>query len=691
MNPNDFYETGLSLFEKGQIDEALEVFKTGLERHPTDARLLNGRGAILGAQGRIDEAIADLDEAIRLDPNLAKAYANRGSMFQAQGETKKALLEFNEAIRLDPTLAKAIAARGRCFFDLGRYEEAVEDFAQYIGPDCNEAWAYGWRGFAHYKLGETDNALDDYDRSLALDATDAWVFNCRGAAYHSLGDYESALKDYDEAIRLRPEYANAYLNRASIWKELGEFENAEQDLDRFEKLKADQSEGISMSNRQKPVLPLLEQHFAPANLDEITITERRFPTRVRADLQRAIDRLISEQVKLLHFSGIRKKFNHEGVNFSELLILDRNDPVLSVPPQCEEIDIGEESTIKCLKDGLWLMEQNEQKFAFFLEPPSHFGRMKGLRLQIATVNDQAGQELSERILKQLEQAILESACYRGKILSFQMNSDYSGVSTGITVHKLKPIDREQVILPRKTLELLERNVIQFVSKRSRLNELGISTKKGLLFYGPPGTGKTHTIHYLAGALKGHTTLLVSAEQVGLLGEYMTLARLLQPSIVVLEDVDLIARDRTEMHSPCEEVLLNKLLNEMDGLQADADILFILTTNRPETLEMALASRPGRIDQAIEFPLPDEEGRDKLIRLYAFGVDVPDDVVKEMVRKTECVSAAFIKELMRRAMQFHLERCDSPTIEMQDVDSAIEELLFSGGSLNRKLLGAKLED
>jgi ATP-dependent 26S proteasome regulatory subunit len=85
---------------------------------------------------------------------------------------------------------------------------------------------------------------------------------------------------------------------------------------------------------------------------------------------------------------------------------------------------------------------------------------------------------------------------------------------------------------------------------------------------------------------------------------MNLARLLQPTMVVIEDVDLIARDRNQM-GPCEESLLNRLLNEMDGLKEDADILFILTTNRPEQLETALASRPGRIDQAIEVPLPDD--------------------------------------------------------------------------------------
>lgn len=284
--------------------------------------------------------------------------------------------------------------------------------------------------------------------------------------------------------------------------------------------------------------------------------------------------------------------------------------------------------------------------------------------------------------------MLKAESYRGKILSLeQTDHSYSGESSGIKVHKLRTVERDQVILPRKTLDLLDRNVIQFIRQRPELARCRMATKKGLLFYGPPGTGKTHTIHYLAKALEGHTTLLVTAEQVGLLAEYMTLARLLQPSIVVIEDVDLIARDRSELNT-CEEVLLNKLLNEMDGLREEADILFVLTTNRPEALEEALASRPGRIDQAIEFPLPDDEGREKLVRLYSQGVSLGSEVVQAIVRRTEKVSAAFIKELMRRSAQFRLERNGDGGIELADVEQALEEMLFSGGSLNLKLLGAE---
>jgi len=144
----------------------------------------------------------------------------------------------------------------------------------------------------------------------------------------------------------------------------------------------------------------------------------------------------------------------------------------------------------------------------------------------------------------------------------------------------------------------------------------------------------------------------------------------------------------DMRSSIRGCAGDKLLNEMDGLREDCETVFIITTNRPEQLETALASRPGRIDQAIEFPLPDGEGRAKLVRLYSRGIEVPDEVSEEIVKRTDKVSASFIKELMRRSAQFHLERNGTRTLDLADVERALEEMLFSGGSLNLKLLGAE---
>lgn len=229
--------------------------------------------------------------------------------------------------------------------------------------------------------------------------------------------------------------------------------------------------------------------------------------------------------------------------------------------------------------------------------------------------------------------------------------------------------------------------MEFARLRPRLVALGQSGRKGLLFHGPPGTGKTHTIRYLAGRLPDHTTLLVTGGQVGFLGEYFTLARLLQPAMLVVEDADLIARQREEMGGPCEEVLLNQLLNEMDGLSPDAALFVILTTNRPQVLETALTQRPGRIDQAIEFPLPDARGRRALSNLYRGRLELDDRVADEIVRRTEGVSAAFLKELMRRLAQVAVESGDDTRLTRAHVDQALDEMLQAPGRLNRGLLGA----
>jgi len=112
---------------------------------------------------------------------------------------------------------------------------------------------------------------------------------------------------------------------------------------------------------------------------------------------------------------------------------------------------------------------------------------------------------------------MQHRSYRGKILSLDGGVDYGGRSRGVTVHRLPAVHREAVILPERTLALLDRNVLDFVGSRPALRRLGQSTRKGILLYGPPGTGKTHTIRYLATNLPGHTTLIITAEQNRLAG------------------------------------------------------------------------------------------------------------------------------------------------------------------------------
>lgn len=426
---------------------------------------------------------------------------------------------------------------------------------------------------------------------------------------------------------------------------------------------------------------VLDAYFEDIPLSKLVTTTRQFPGHMRVDVQAALDRLLGTHVDL--FGLVEERY--DTLSFARLLRDDRS-AVGIAPLQYSDVDVGESSPSRCLDNGLWLCEQDGLRHAVLLCSNREAGRESGIRVEIMVSAGSAGAVVVQRCFGELEDAVQAAHTYRGKILSLEASSDYRGQSRGINVHRLPTVGREEVILPERTLRLLDRNVLTFVGTRDQLRRLGQSTRKGILLYGPPGTGKTHTIRYLATHLPEQTTLIITAEQIGLLSAYMSLARLLQPSMVVIEDVDLIARDRRNM-GPCEESMLNRLLNEMDGLKQDADILFVLTTNRPQDLEAALAGRPGRIDQAIEVPLPDENGRMKLVRLYGKGLPLDDATVIEAARRSEGTSCAFIKELMRRLAQASLARDGGKSIVSADIDEALDDMLFSGGRLNARLLGA----
>ncbi|PYV96842.1 MAG: cell division protein FtsH [Acidobacteria bacterium] len=441
---------------------------------------------------------------------------------------------------------------------------------------------------------------------------------------------------------------------------------------------------------KRTTLPLaevrLKTHFKDQQLHDLVTSSRTFPVTARVDVQVALERLFSgyPEAELL---GLHNQYGHETLTIAHVLS-NSHDPVVISPLQHEEVDIGEILPAQCLRKGLWLAHDNGMPFGLLLSAAVHFTQVNGVHIEVIVPPGEPGAKFCRALFEELETLIRGTASYRGKVLSLEPADRYSGHVGALRVHKLRSVAREQVILPERTLQLLDRNVGDFIKQREQLKKLGLPVKKGILFYGAPGTGKTHTIQYLASHLPDHTTLLVTSEQVAYLDHYFQLARFLQPAMLIIEDVDLIARAREQMRGACEESLLNKLLNEMDGLREDAAVLFVLTTNHPELLEAALASRPGRIDQAIEFPLPDERGRRQLVRLYACGLPLDDEVVESTVRRTERGSGAFIKELMRRAAQFYIQNGSDGKLTSDHVNSALEEMLFAGGSLNAKLLGAE---
>ncbi len=608
-----------------------------MEKPDAEALLAKAKQAV--EERQYQKAIGFLHLLLREECDSIEALRLRASAYASLQLYAQAIDDYERVVTRPESVTEDFFALGIAYYHLRDGEKAQQAFSQAILQSPKKANFFLWRGATFlFLVHDTHRAEEDFDVALSLDPNNPSVrlnrarlfekneqweqcigelehcfthesvknesLRLRAKVFAELGQIERAINDLSIIISDDPSDVTCLELRAELWRPLNLLENAIADEELATAIPKHQPGCYELlTMKQRLLFDSVKKHFLPNRTDELSIVDRVFPIRVRADLQQAIDDVIGSS-KLRYFSGIRKEYEHGGIQFSDVLSESSNNRAYGVPPQYEEVDVGDIEAVRCLTKAFWLIEYDGTPCAILLTCENgRYGDTAGVHIQFAAIDGREGHLVSSNFFRNLEKAVNESKCYRGKILSFENNSDYHGRAVGITVHKLKPVKRDQVVLPLRTLELLDRNVIEFTKQRPKLRELGLSTKKGLLFYGPPGTGKTHTIHYLANALKGHTTLIIAAEQVANLGEYMTLARLLQPSIVVLEDVDLIARDREEMDDPCAESLLNKLLNEMDGLKGDADILFLLTTNRPEALEYALASGQEEWTKRSSFRCP----------------------------------------------------------------------------------------
>jgi hypothetical protein len=349
------------------------------------------------------------------------------------------------------------------------------------------------------------------------------------------------------------------------------------------------------------------------------------------------------------------------------------------PVTYKSIAVGER-TLTCIENGLVIARDDDGPLAILITSGGDMGPGEALAVEtMATTRGQA-----EQFLSGLRALMHEHNVYRGRVLSLGGGGWDGGAQ--ITVRQLPHIARERIVLPPGVLDRIERHAIGFARHRDRLLAAGRHLKRGLLLHGPPGTGKTLTAMYLSGQMPDRTVLLLAGESLGAIGTACEMARALEPAMVVLEDVDLVAEDR-EMYD--SNPILFELLNQMEGLAEDADVLFVLTTNRAEVLERALALRPGRVDQAVELPLPDPDGRRRLLELYAEGLDVRADALARLVDRTDGVSPAFIRELMRRAALFAAESsAGAIALEDRHLEDALEDLESSRSALTRTLLGAR---
>ncbi|QTX04230.1 AAA family ATPase [Agromyces archimandritae] len=289
--------------------------------------------------------------------------------------------------------------------------------------------------------------------------------------------------------------------------------------------------------------------------------------------------------------------------------------------------------------------------------------------------------IAASFLTALRERMLERSVLRGKVVSFE-GSAFGHQGLGVVFHERPTVPADDVVLPEGTMEAVTAQALDITRLAPRLTAAGRHLKRGILLYGPPGTGKTLTVRHLIGRAEGVTTVLLTGAGIANIREAAELARTMQPALVVLEDVDLVAMDRGMAAGP--QPLLFAVLDALDGLDGDADVAFVLTTNRVEVLEPALAERPGRVDLAVEIPLPARDERRRLFDRYARGTAFSADAVRAAADRAEGTTGSFAKELMRRATLTAAQE-ERDAVDA-DLEAALDELLDAEAALGRRLLG-----
>ncbi|KAI3910820.1 hypothetical protein MKW98_016571 [Papaver atlanticum] len=234
---------------------------------------------------------------------------------------------------------------------------------------------------------------------------------------------------------------------------------------------------------------------------------------------------------------------------------------------------------------------------------------------------------------------------------------------------------------------LQETVQYPVEHPEKFEKFGMSPSKGVLLYGPPGSGKTLLAKAIANecqanfiSVKGPELLTMwFGESEANVREIFGKARQSEPCVLFFDELDSIATKRGDGGGDAggaADRVLNQLLTEMDGMTSKKRVFIIGATNRPDIIDSALL-RPGRLDQLIYIPLPDEASRVQIFKSCLRKSPVSQHVDLQVLAKhTEGFSGADITEICQRACKYAIREDIEKDIERQkksnDKPDAMEE-------------------
>jgi len=237
-----------------------------------------------------------------------------------------------------------------------------------------------------------------------------------------------------------------------------------------------------------------------------------------------------------------------------------------------------------------------------------------------------------------------------------------------------------------------REIKDFLASPDKYKAIGAKIPKGVLLYGPPGTGKTLLARAVAGEAKVPFYSISGSEFVEMfvgvgasrVRDLFAQAKQNAPAIVFVDEIDAVGRQRGAGlggGNDEREQTLNQLLVEMDGFEANGQVILIAATNRPDVLDPALL-RPGRFDRQISVDRPDLKGRAAILAVHAKNKPVAKDVdLQSYAKRTPGFTGADLANVLNEAALL-AARQDRKAIRNSDIDEAIDRVMAGPQKVSR---------
>ena len=253
------------------------------------------------------------------------------------------------------------------------------------------------------------------------------------------------------------------------------------------------------------------------------------------------------------------------------------------------------------------------------------------------------------------------------------------VKTVSTSSPQSDIDFSRVAgLKEEKEELME--VVDFLKNPEKYSRVGAKMPKGVLLSGPPGTGKTLLAKAVANEAKVAFFAASGSEfdemYVGVgasrVRELFEKARKNMPCIIFIDEIDAVGQARTEVDNGGTNQTLEQLLIEMDGFNAENNIIILGATNRPDSLDPALV-RPGRFDRCIEINLPDVHDREEILRIHGRNKKFMDDVdFASIAKNTAGFSGAELENILNEAALITVRK-NQEIIRQESIEEALRKV------------------